>query len=500
MGHGGLDEVGGDPSPAAEISPVTRSETAWLLLVAATTLYIVLTVQWTMRNHDGFGTLGYDLGNFDQGVWLLSRLKQPFITITGRHLFGDHTSFILVALAPVYRFAPSAKVLLAAQACALGLSAVPVFLIAREKLCNELLASAIAVAFLAHPALASTAFEQFHPDSFEVPLLLFALWFMIRARWRPFLACVVALLLVKEDVGALTLALGIYVAVRHSRRVGLLTVGLSLAYMGLAVGVLKPHWGVTGNFYLGRVPFGGIGGLVRATISRPWEVARYLLRDGRPWYAWQMVGSLGAVSLLAPEMLLVATVPFAANMLSTFTYQHQIRYHYGTLVLPVLITAAIFGVARAATERERARLVALMVVSALVSAFLWSPVPGARHPGYMGNPRSEFVRDARAAIRLIPDDATVSAFYPFTTHLTHRERIYEFPNPFSAHWWGLGDRDGQRLAAADDVDFVVLPKQGVFYTPELSKVVASLQDRFGTAFDSENVVLLQRRGSPARPS
>ncbi len=47
--------------------------------------------RWAIRNHDGFGTLGYDLGIFDHGVWLLSRLKSPFVTVMGRHLLlGPH--------------------------------------------------------------------------------------------------------------------------------------------------------------------------------------------------------------------------------------------------------------------------------------------------------------------------------------------------------------------------------------------------------------------------
>ena len=37
------------------------------------------------------------LGIFDQGVWLLSRLKDPFVTIRGLPLFGDHASYRLSA-------------------------------------------------------------------------------------------------------------------------------------------------------------------------------------------------------------------------------------------------------------------------------------------------------------------------------------------------------------------------------------------------------------------
>jgi uncharacterized membrane protein len=416
----------------------------------------------------------------------------------GRHLFGDHLSFVLLPVAAVYRVVPSGKVLLVAQSCALGLSAVPVFLIARDRLRHELLAAGVAVAFLAHPALAWTNFDQFHPDAFEVPLLLFALLFMERERWVPYLSCVGGLLLVKEDVGLLTVGLGVYVALRHDRRVGLATAAVSTAYLAVAFVVVKPALGVAGAVNIGRVPFGGFGGLVRTAFTRPWTLGRYLTEAGRPFYGWQLVASFGLVPFLAPELLLVALGPFAFNVLSTYVYQHRIRYHYSTLLLPVLVVAAIHGIARVRSFPRRAVLVSVMAVSSLVCGYLWGPVPGSRHQVHIGNPAGGLARDARAAISLIPPDAPVSAFYPFTTHLTHRVDVYEFPNPFEAHWWGAGREEGRRLPGADAIQFVILPKAPAYWTPELNALLESLRPDFETVFDSENVILLRRH--PARSS
>jgi len=62
------------------------------------------------------------LGIFDQGVWLRSRLKDPFVTIRGLPLFGDHASSILVLVAPLYWLWPDPRLLLRLQ-----LSAWPAF-------------------------------------------------------------------------------------------------------------------------------------------------------------------------------------------------------------------------------------------------------------------------------------------------------------------------------------------------------------------------------------
>src|SRR6266481_2493997 len=66
-----------------------------LPVVASMIAYSIYYSRLTVDIHQGYGTPAYDMGIFDQGIWLLSRFKAPFVTIMGRNLFADHTSFIL---------------------------------------------------------------------------------------------------------------------------------------------------------------------------------------------------------------------------------------------------------------------------------------------------------------------------------------------------------------------------------------------------------------------
>jgi uncharacterized membrane protein len=477
--------------PAQDEQPIATVPLARGVVVVATFGYIALFTYWTVRNHDGFGTYAFDFGIYDQGLWLLSRFKAPFITIMGRNLFGDHTSFILLPLVPVYWVFPSAKVLLVAQAAALGIAAVPVFLIAREKLASEALGAAFAVAFLLHPALGWTNLEQFHPDVFEVPLLLFALWFMVKHRWVGFAVCVGALLLVKEDVPLLVFALGIYVAVRHDRRVGVVTSVAAALYFVVAVwGVLRALNGV-GTLNAWRIPFGGPGGLLRTTFLEPGTLAEYVLQPDRTWYLWQMLVPFAGLSLAAPGVLLIAAGPLASNLLTTFYYQYDIHYHYGTLILPVLVMAAIFAVAKARTAAWRGALVGAVMGTSLVAAYLWGPTPLSRSPAVIADPAWPTVAHLERAVDLVPDDAVVSAHYASVPHLDHRERIYMFPTPWRATYWHLREREGERLPEADDVEYVMVP---TMLDEELRAVLDSIRPDFVTVYEEGGVTLLRRRG------
>ena len=54
----------------------------------------------------------YDLGLFDQWIWLASKGEPPYSTMTGLHLFADHGAWTLYIAALVYKIFPSIHFLL----------------------------------------------------------------------------------------------------------------------------------------------------------------------------------------------------------------------------------------------------------------------------------------------------------------------------------------------------------------------------------------------------
>ncbi|CAA9246903.1 MAG: hypothetical protein AVDCRST_MAG76-2066 [uncultured Acidimicrobiales bacterium] len=484
-----------DWAPDADTRPVLADRRARLVVAGAAGLYIWLFSYWTMRHYDGFGTTAFDFAIYDQGVWLLSRFKEPFVTVMGRHLFGDHTSFILLPLVPIYWILPTGKVLLVAQAAALGSAAVPTFLLARDKLRNELLAAVLAVVYLLHPAVGHINLEQFHPDVFEVPLALFAFWFMVRHRWFGFFACVVALLLVKEDVALLTFPLGVYVAVRHDRRVGLATCWVSMGAMALALWWILPMYNEIGSLNAWRVPFGGVRGFMRTAVGHPGRLINYIFDDSRrPWYLWQLLSPLAFLPLLAPRVLLIGLPLLAVNVFSTFYYQYDIRYHYGTLVLPVLVTSTIFAIAKARSVAGRQIAVGLVAATTLLTAYLWGPTPLGRKEAVIASPSGPSVPHLKRAFALIPDDAVVSAFYGYVPHLAHREEIYMFPNPFSTSYYGTSKQGGLRLPAADRVEYVVVPTA---LDAEPKAVFNRIRKDYDVVYEAGNVTMVKKKPPPA---
>jgi uncharacterized membrane protein len=461
------------PMEEGDRTAITRSLTARWALWGAIALYMIVFIRWALLAHYGFETYGFDLAIFDQGIWLLSRFEEPFVTVLGLNLFGDHTSFLLLLLVPFYWLVPSASILLSAQAIALGAAAFPAFLIAREKLRNEIAASLVAIAYLFHPAVGLTNLENFHPDSFEVPLVMGAIYFMLKERWRFYWICIVGALLVKEDVPLLTFMLGLYIALKHDRRVGISTSVLSVGLFALNVYVILPAFNDIGTLDAWRLPtqrFGGFGGLVKTALLRPWEIMGAALGPDRPFYLWQLLIPFLLLPLAAPLVFIIAIGPLLSNLLSTFWYQYNIAYHYTTLIIPVLVTATAFAISRFRSERARVILSMMVLISAIISGWLWGPI--GRRGKTVGDPSSSRSAAIRSAIEVVPVDASVSAIHYAVPHLTYREDIYEFPNPWRAQNWADGSRDGERLPVADEIEYVVIPNE---MEPDLERIVDDLQ-------------------------
>lgn len=469
-----------------------------VLLVLAMLLYAVYFGKMSLDRFDAFQAPGFDLGIFDQGIWLLSRFEEPFVTIMGLNLFGDHASYILLGLVPLYWVWPAAQALLIVQTLALCLGAAPLFLLARRALRSSWLALLPAIGFLLTPALGWLNLENFHPDSFEVPLVLFALYFMTVRRWRAYLVMVLLLLTVKEDVPLLVVPLGIFVALRHDRRMGMITVSAGAVWFLVTVFVLGPVLSGAGPGTLDafRVPFGGLRELWTTALHAPWDVAAYMLSADKIKYLIQLLLPVFFLPLGTAGSL-IALPALLFNLLSTFSYQSNIRYHYTSLIIPVFAWAAVLYTGRLKDPGSRRALAVAVLLASLFAAYAWGPSQWSREPARIYDPRSAEARAAVEAIALIPDDAVVSARSRLASHLAHRQQVYEFPTPFSASYWGDSTRDGRRLPEADDVEFVLeVPDRLSGKAAEIFPQLA--EEGFREIFSKDGIVLLQR-GTRVRP-
>ena len=487
------------PPPSAPQVFLAGAVIAWAWYFTARSLDI----------HHALGTSSYDSALYDQGMWLLSRFDAPFVTLMGRNLFGDHTSFVLLFLVPLYWIAPGAWIMFTAQSAAIAAGAIPVFLYGRKRLGSEWLALIGAGTYLLHPAVGWTNLENFHPDAFLGVFVGFAIYGALERKWRLYAVFVVLSLLVKEDVALVIVPLGIWVTIRRDRRIGLLTVFGSIAFMAVAMLlVMRSLIGVpTRNGW--RIPFGGPWGLLDTTVTNPTALVRHLRSDGRPWYLVQMTAPFAWLFVRLPDVAMISALVLFTNVLSTFWYQYQIDYHYSLVAVPALAIGTLYAVG-AMTNRvvsvrgrrlpvpTRSLAMTALAVASLATAFVWAPSPLGRTDSWYGDRGNVYAESARELLDDIPADAVVSANYRLTPHLAYREEIYQFPVPFRVVLYGPDTSlEGSRLAdRAERVDYVMIP---VDQDAQLIADWLAIADAFDEVARNEIWVLYERNRNVELP-
>lgn len=459
-------------------------------------VWVTWNLWMQIGSYRGLGTFAYDVGLYDQGLWLLSRFDAPFVTLMGRNLFGDHSSLILLPLVPLYWVVPGVPTLFVVQALVIAGGAIPTYLFARKVLRSDVLGTVAAAAWLCHPAVNGAALENFHPDSaygLTVPL---ALWAAHEKRWRLLALAVVLTLMVKEDAFLIVVPLGIWIALSFDRRKGLWTMlaGLSAAIITM-YGIMRPLTGVpTRNAW--RVPFGGVGGFVAEVFTAPWNVVEYFLDDQRVSYLVQMFVPFLGLFMLSSALASVSLLVIFVNTLSTYWYQHDVDYHYSIVAVAPLLFAAIVGASR--LRRVTSRAIIAVGVASLFTMLLVSPhnlVFGDRLTLSASHP---YVQAGKELARQVPDGVVISVADPVVTHLAHRREIYMFPNPFRTLLYGVDPaQEGRRLEAADRVQWVIVPR---VRDQSMSQVWESERHAFDMVRANTYFELYRRRGDAALPT
>ncbi len=427
----------------------------------AATLLVATYVGWfihlSLRMYYQYSYPPFDLAIFDQGLWLISHFQVPFVTVMGRNLFGDHTSFVLLLFAPVYRLLPEPQGLLILQTLLLAGPAVPIYLLARKYAKSTFVATSLVATYLFNPLLQQGNLDQFHPEAFQVLLISLAIYAAVERRSVLLVVMVALALMVKEDAALLVVPLGVWVALRRDRVLGWSIVAASALWAMVANWLIIPWLLGSSSFYSSRIPFGGVTGLLGTLIHRPGRLWSYLGSQGRPFYLWQLGSTVGFMFLFAPEIALIGVLVVAENVFSSDPYMHQILYQYSVTLAPVLVLGTLYAITKQTVVRRRGAMTIVALGAAVWSCALWGYAPFSVNRPYTGWVPSSSINALNALEKQVPPNAVVTAWYPLVAHLDHRAQVYVWPNPFSASNWGLLNDTGARLPVASQVTYLLLP-------------------------------------------
>ncbi len=485
--------------------------------------YVAFFCANTFMTFRGFYMSAYDIGIHDQAIWKLSTFNGFFNTIRGMNIWGDHCWFIMIFIAPFYWIAPRIETLLAIQTVALAAGAFPLASYAFRKSGSHVAVLSLSAAYLLSPVLQNMNLENAHPEVLAIPFLLWMIAAADKGAWRWYGVAFFMALICKEDIALTTFAIGIFLFLTGKRRAGAVTMIASLLYFLFCMKVALPYWNGSGFF---RFRNGYWFSEFRAHIFDLSYYSRTFFRQEVYRYGWKLISPLIGLPFVSPLLFMTALPGFVINVLSGNAYLTSIDYHYNYHTIPLLFAAAAGGIGKIASWSGKRRSFdlgrltlgilegnarfgrrsALTLTVAILVASIAANLSWSRTPVNVWVSRLLYQRDTlkgsgkwerfQKMASMIPkgDDIALSTAHNLTPALTHRNRVYFFPNPWKALYWGI---DGEKRDDPARVEWIFLDRSAI--GEDILAIADSLTEsrEFCKVADDGELFLARRNASPS---
>ncbi|MGL5083389.1 MAG: DUF2079 domain-containing protein [Microcoleaceae cyanobacterium] len=371
--------------------------------------------------HELFQSNAFDLGIFDNGIYLISQGKEPFVSFRGLHIFGDHAAWILYPIALLYKLHPSVYWLFGIQAISLAIGAWPTGLLALEAGLKPSQALAMAGVYLLYPLIFNLNLFDFHPEVIALPLFLVA---VLTARLNQVIGFTLVILVIlgcKAVLALTVVALGCWLFwFEHKQVCGLIAITLGCTWFLIATFVIIPH-------FSGEIPhavrhYDALGNSVLEISTnlflRPGIVLHQLFTLPNLEYILLLVCPV--IWGLFPRHLmpLICTIPtLVLNLLSDSQSQKNLTQQYSLPILPFLLLAVISALAAGEGWFRSPRKIILWSLIAFFAlakyGYFWS-----RYLKHF-----DTVSATRAAITLVSTPGSVLTADQIAPHVTHRSIV-----------------------------------------------------------------------------
>lgn len=477
-------------------------------------VYGVIFSGYTIFMYYAFKTYGWDLGIFSQSFWttlntgsLFHYTLEAYVN-PSNNFFGAHFSPILFLVVPFYAIYQSPLTLLVLQSFVIGLAALPLYWIARDKLNSKLWGLTFAAAFLMQPALQGMNCFDFHVEAFIPLFFLLSFYYLDNGHWIKGLLFALLTLSTIEFAPVLMLGLGLYFLIKanlhqhkisvknraHKMLVPIFLILISITWLLLALYVTESINPLKSTGLPGRWENWGqsLSAVILNIFRNPTRALATIANPiDKVYYFVSILAPVIFLVFLAPlELLLVLPWALAASLSQYSPYYEPYFQYFGFIVAQIFI-AAVIGAQRLFKGREvhqspsgiEKKLMAMILLVSFISAVAISPI-GLQALTTLPVEINSHTNALEQVLTLIPSNASVATENDIESHLADR------PNVFVLTW-----------PMTMEVDYIILDLTSfaIQYgpTPTLLSPIEALRGvldsgKYGVQAYADGVLLLKR--------
>lgn len=390
----------------------------WVFFVGALVLFGCSSLR-----HGLFHSTAFDLGTFDQAVYLISQGKIPFSSFLEFHILADHASFILYPIALLYKIYPNAHWLFVVQSAGMASGVFPTWYLSRQAGLNPGQSLAMGVAYLLYPLIFNTNLLDFHPDTCALAAFLWAVFFARGKQIWWFCLSIAVIMSCKESFGLAVAAMGVWFLMEKRFLYGAIAVISGVFWFWFASQVIIPHFGTaTADISRQLDRYNQLGNsfseIALNLLLKPNILLSQIFTWKNLYYLFLLFLPFAWAIRWASLVPLVAALPhLAINMLSHMEVMKTLNYWYSIPVMPFVVIMAITTLAagKGLIKSKRAIIIYAILTFMVMSKSFY----------FFNNYVEELDtwRPIRTAIAQVPPEVSLLTDKKIAPHLTHRSWV-----------------------------------------------------------------------------
>ncbi len=368
----------------------------------------------------------YDLGLFDQWIWLTSKNLPSYSTMTGLHMFADHGAWTLYITSFVYKLIPDINILFFSQSLSLCFTTIPLWLLCKKNNLSSKFSFLIACFWLLQPVVFNINLFDFHPEVWAMPCITFYYYFEKNKNFFKSILVTFLILGTRDGLVLLIFGFGLEQILKKKFRRALILAAISILWFLFLNNWIYPM--LNGDQ-------GSVMAIARYSQYGDSFVEILLTLFTNPFYVMKSINLMDSIFylliLFVPAFIfwnkisfitLISSFPLIlSNILSESSSQRTLIHQYSLPIVLIIVISVINGMTSNKEQFINSK-----------KSFLWIFLCWAAlaKPLFFAGPflsRLDSINPAREAFKEIPKNANVITTSYLVPHLSQRVFI-KYPN------------------------------------------------------------------------
>ena len=384
--------------------------------------------------HAWFQSNAWDLGIFDQAIYLISQGQAPISTFLNFHILGDHAALALYPIGLIYRAIPSTYVLLTLQSIAITSCIFPLHRFANSKHLSPKSKKIVISFFLLFPIIFNLAIFDFHPEAIAMPILTSLACELEKKDIQPGKIFLLAFLSLtcKITVSIFIAGFGARELLKNRKTMGALLMILGTTWFALASNLIIPFYGGSSASLARHAnKFGLSGDSIFDFNAIPENIAALsaqLLTTSNLEYLALLIAPTFFIFLVKkPRSTALRLIPFlpllTINLLSTRLSMKSLVFQYSVFLVPLLAIETTYFLQENGNRLSfisKASAQRMVIITSLVGFAALS-----RITFFLNQYQTNFptINELNEAIRLVNKESSVLTSSVIAPHLSKRKDI-----------------------------------------------------------------------------